>query len=328
MFTRTGIRETVQPTCDSPVTTIHEIDAGTNRSYEVETADGELRLLKVGTRNPETFGAEPAMMRFVRRRTDIPVPRVQATGTEPLGYPFAVYEFVEGVTVDRIADLARETVIRLCREAGKYLSVLHTLDIDRTGRLDVADGDIVVAEPVPHRELLERILDHNVEGICQSPFADRADVLREMGENLLGAVDWDAVSPAVVHGDYRLDNLALRPDAARVTEAVLDWEAPTAVDPLWDVVMTGHLLTRAHGLSDARRRAGWQAFRSGYGALPDDRARWRFYELLGRMRLARHVDSEMCGDSAAARATRIDEHRAAFEDLRSGRLALYPLEAP
>jgi aminoglycoside phosphotransferase (APT) family kinase protein len=56
-------------------------------------------------------------------------------------------------------------------------------------------------------------------------------------DNLL--VDVEAPAPAIVHGDFRLDNLLVDVEARRVT-AVLDWEMATLGDPLTDL---GLLLT-------------------------------------------------------------------------------------
>ncbi len=43
--------------------------------------------------------------------------------------------------------------------------------------------------------------------------------------------------PTLVHNDFKLDNVMLRPDASRV-EAVLDWEMATLGDPLADLGLT------------------------------------------------------------------------------------------
>jgi aminoglycoside phosphotransferase (APT) family kinase protein len=56
-----------------------------------------------------------------------------------------------------------------------------------------------------------------------------------LAEWLLSRVPRDAEPPAVVHGDFKLDNLMLAPgDVGRVV-AVLDWEMSALGDPLVDV---------------------------------------------------------------------------------------------
>ena len=44
-------------------------------------------------------------------------------------------------------------------------------------------------------------------------------------------------APTLVHNDYKLDNVMMRPDASAV-EAVLDWEMTTLGDPLADLGLT------------------------------------------------------------------------------------------
>src|SRR5450755_810161 len=55
-------------------------------------------------------------------------------------------------------------------------------------------------------------------------------------------------SPRVVHGDYRLDNIILAPDAPQIA-AVLDWELSTLGDPLAD--FSYHLMQWSMPPSDA-----------------------------------------------------------------------------
>ena len=59
-----------------------------------------------------------------------------------------------------------------------------------------------------------------------------------------------ASAAAIVHGDYRLDNVLVAGDPTRIT-AVLDWEMSTLGDPLTDL---GLLLMYWTVLGDANRR--------------------------------------------------------------------------
>lgn len=326
MFSRSAIAESVTRVCPGSVATVSRIADGQNHSYRVALADGRERLLKVGTRYPDRFPAEPRTQAFVRRETAVPVPQVYGTGREPVGYPFAVYDFVEDTGDGWTRELPPATADRLCREAGRNLAELHRLSLDQFGAVDVEEGALTVVEPRAYRDLLRDSVDRQVADLADSPFASRLDQVAARGAELVERVAVDAVQPTLVHGDYRIDNLRLAPSADRVTAAVLDWELPTAGDPLWDVVMTLAVLTDGYGIDPARRRSLRTAFREGYGPLATDSARWRCYELLARLRLARHVETEMRGTSAAATSTRIDEHLAAFEALLDGGTTLRPAE--
>ncbi|WP_277555040.1 phosphotransferase family protein [Halobaculum limi] len=334
MFTDTAIRDAVADVRDAPVVTVTPVEPGNNHTYRVAFGDGQRAFLKVGTRFSEASAAEPATVRLVDRATPIPVPSVWKTGTEPLGYPFAVYEYVDGAAIDWVGALPEATAADLCREAGEHLAALHDSTFPQFGRLGVAPdasadevtdtpdsagpSRLAVVDPRSFEESLGRSLDRQLGELSETPFADRRSALATAGERLLDDIDIGGVDPALVHGDYRLDNLRVDLDAERVTAAVLDWELPTAADPLWDAVMAETLLTTGHRTDPAMGAALRSAFRSGYGGYPDAPARLRLYELLGRIRLARHLDVEMASESASARAARVADHHAAFDRLLAG----------
>lgn len=318
MFTHTALRRTVARSHDAPVSTLFRVDAGQNHTYRVTLRDGRELFLKVGTRFPDAFAAEPETVALVRRRTAIPVPEVFAVGTEPLGYPFALYEFVPDSAPDWVRDLDPAVAERLCREAGETLAALHEIEFPAFGRLGVEDGSLAVVDPTPYPDALRASLDRQLEQLRDSPFAAHCDRLETLGVQLVEAADLDGVDPVLVHGDYRLDNLRVDPTADPVTRAVVDWELPTAGDPLWDAVTTCALLTTGYGMPTDRECSLAAAFWTGYGPPAFDTARWRCYELLARLRLARHLDVELAGLSAAARSERVTQHRETLDALLAG----------
>lgn len=334
MFTATAVREAVAGIHDAPVATASPVDPGNNHAYRVTFRDGRRAFLKVGTRFPDAFPAEPATVAFLAQETTVPVPEVLTTGTEPLEYPFAVYEYVDGAEVGWVGDLPADAARRLCREAGEHLAAVHGVSFPAFGRVGVgteaSDGSpdpdgpdgLAVVEPRPFAESVRGSIDRQLAALRGTPFADRRDALAAAFDRLLDDVDVDAVEPALVHGDYRLDNLRVDPDADRATAAVLDWELPTAADPLWDAVMAETLLTTGYRTARGTGADLRSAFRSGYGGLPNAPTRRRLYELLGRVRLARHLDAEMRGEPTRARAERAEQHHSAFDRLLAGESVL------
>ena len=300
------------------VTTISGIEPGTNHSYRITLQNESNLFLKVGTRFPDAFPAEPKTMELLRWETELPVPRVHATGKAPLGYPFAVYEFISDADAESVRDFSPATAERLCREAGSHLSALHQISFPRCGRVGVEKERLTVVEPVPYRDMLQQSLERQLTELCDTPFAERCQPLRELGHRLLDRIDFAGVQPALVHGDYRLDNLCIDPAGDPVTVAVLDWELPTAADPLWDAVMAQALLTEGYGIDSETRRSLRTAFWKGYGESTDESARRQCYELLARIRLARHLPTEMRAEPGTARTARICEHNNAFDDLLEG----------
>ena len=109
---------------------------------------------------------------------------------------------------------------------------------------------------------------------------------------LAARIPADPVVPAVVHGDFKLDNVLLDPlDLGRMV-AVFDWEMSALGDPLADVgFLLAHWAPSAQGaLMTVTDRPGWftrdelierYATRSGR-----DLSAIRFYEILALFKLA------------------------------------------
>lgn len=144
-----------------------------------------------------------------------------------LGAPFYLMERVSGVILrDRVpegAGLGPEAMRGVCLAAVDTLAELHAVDWRAAGLEGIGRPDGYVRR--------------QVEG-----WADRwrkavTDEVREMDE----AAAWLAANlpaegaPAVIHNDFKYDNLVLDPADLSSVRAVLDWEMATLGDPLMDL---------------------------------------------------------------------------------------------
>ncbi|KPI29933.1 phosphotransferase family protein [Streptomyces sp. NPDC048253] len=161
--------------------------------------------------------------------TSVPVPRPVLLCEDPdneaaPGAPFYVMEFVEGTpyrTADELAPLGerrtRDTVLSLV----DTLVELHAVDPAAVGLADFGRP--------------EGFLDRQLRRWGKQLDASRSRDLPGIDElhAALGRGLPHSPAPAVVHGDYRLDNVLIGPDDT--IRAILDWEMSTLGDPLTDL---------------------------------------------------------------------------------------------
>ncbi|MGA5731008.1 phosphotransferase family protein [Streptomyces seoulensis] len=158
--------------------------------------------------------------------TRVPVPRpvLLCEDDEVLGAPFYVMEFVEGTpyrTADQLAPLGAERTRNAVLSLVDTLVELHAVDPAEVGLADFGRP--------------EGFLDRQLRRWGKQLDASRNRELAGVDElhAALGRSLPTSQAPAVVHGDYRLDNVLIG-EGDRI-EAILDWEMSTLGDPLTDL---------------------------------------------------------------------------------------------
>ena len=160
--------------------------------------------------------------------TDVPVPSMYALCTDPdvIGAPFYVMERVEGTPyrlADQLEPLGPERTAAISARMVDTLATLHRVDPAEVGLGDFGrPGGFLERQVRRWKKQLDASYSRELAG------ADELHRLLEANLPVEGA-------PAVVHGDFRLDNLLVSDDDE--VAAVIDWEMATLGDPLTDVAL-------------------------------------------------------------------------------------------
>ena len=161
--------------------------------------------------------------------TDVPVPRpLLLAGPEVIGAPFYVMEFADGHVLRERSQLERLDAVAATALADELVDVLvrlHRLDAQEVGL-----GELGRPDGYLERQL--RRWGRQLEASHSRDLPELRRLADRLGERL--PVSRGA---AIVHGDYRLDNVVVDPGRGHVV-AVLDWEMATLGDPLADVAST------------------------------------------------------------------------------------------
>lgn len=153
-------------------------------------------------------------------------PRPVAACEDPsvLGAPFYLMERVRGVILRRTTPVDdRLDLGALSESLVDTLAELHSVDVASAGLADLGRP--------------EGYAQRQVRGWCERWQASRtAPVpLVDATADWLQSRAWPDARPAIVHNDFKYDNVVLDPaDLTRIV-AVLDWEMATLGDPLLDL---------------------------------------------------------------------------------------------
>jgi len=206
-----------------------------NLTYSLQTDNNEyvLRRPPVGAniKSAHDMGREFRVLSLLKPQyAKVPAPILYCDSPGIIGSPFYVMEKLSGTILRAFnapkMNLAAETLHALSESLVDNLVTLHTLDIQATGldQLGKPEGYV-------HRQ---------VEGWIKRYYTAETDKIETM----------DAVAtwmqshkprdqqPALLHNDYKHDNVILNPDNLSQIIGVLDWEMATVGDPLMDLGAT------------------------------------------------------------------------------------------
>jgi len=145
-----------------------------------------------------------------------------------IGRAFYVMEYVEGRVFweQSLPGLTVDERAAVYDEMNRVLAALHSVDIKAVGLQDFGKPGNYFARQIGR-------WSKQYQMSITEPIPEMDRLMAWLPEHMpASALDESQV--AIVHGDYRLDNLIFAPDEPRIV-AVLDWELSTLGHPLADI---------------------------------------------------------------------------------------------
>ncbi len=160
-----------------------------------------------------------------------PEPLAYCEDPSVMGCPFYVMERIKGVILRRSIppgiNLGAEGLTLLCRRMVEVMAQLHGVDYRAAGLAELGKPAGYVTRQV--QGWSRRYRDAATPDV-----PDGEDVMGWLAANMPP----ESASVAIIHNDFKLDNLVLDPDDPFKVLGVLDWEMATLGDPLMDLACT------------------------------------------------------------------------------------------
>ncbi|MBU6487168.1 MAG: phosphotransferase [Burkholderiales bacterium] len=245
-------------------------------------------------------------------RTGVPVADMLALCEDEavIGRSFYVMEYVEGRVLwdPSLPGMTSAQRGAIYDETNRVIAALHTLDPASVGLADFGKPGHYLARQVAR-------WSKQYEASETEPIDAMRRLIAWLPEHMPPAEAGAPERAAIVHGDYRLDNLIFHPSEPRIL-AVLDWELSTLGDPIVDFAyhcMAWHvdpvqfrgiagLDWAALGIPDERSYVERYCERTGF-SIPGD---WNFYLVFNMFRIAAILQGIMkrvtVGTAASAQA--------------------------
>jgi aminoglycoside phosphotransferase (APT) family kinase protein len=206
-----------------------------NLTYLLRLGDRELVLRRppfgANIKSAHDMGREYRILRGLEGvYAKVPQPLLYCDDERVLGAPFYVMARVGGVILrERLPvglTVAPGEMRRICESLVATLAELHAVDFAGAGLADLGKAEGYVARQV-------RGWTQRYANAATHDLAEMAAVAQWLAEHMppeRGA--------ALIHNDFKLDNLVLAAEDLTQVRAVLDWEMATIGDPLMDLGTT------------------------------------------------------------------------------------------
>jgi aminoglycoside phosphotransferase (APT) family kinase protein len=291
---------------------VRQFEGGqSNPTYYLHTLGGDyvLRKKPPGQLLPSAHAVEREyrVMTALSGRVPVPPTRLMCDEASVIGTPFFIMGCVDG-RVFRQPHLPRVTPAdraTMYADMADVLARLHSVDVAAIGLSDYGKPG--------------NYYSRQIGRWGQQYLAAKTDDIPSMARLMawLPAHIPAGDETAIVHGDYRVENLIFHPTEPRIV-AIVDWELSTLGHPLADLAyncLTYHLPSEALGLVEAIEddRSGMPS-ESEYVAIYCERAgrasipQWNFYLAFSMFRLASILQGVYArglqGNAASAHALR------------------------
>jgi len=206
-----------------------------NLTYLLRMGAQELVLRRppfgANIKSAHDMGREYKVLSGLRRvYAKVPTPLLYCDDEDVLGAPFYVMERVQGVILRAQSPQAQtipsHMMTRLSAQAIDTLAEIHSLDVNAAGLADLGRPQGYTAR--------------QISGWTKRYRAAQTDELATLEQIMpwLQASMPEDEDAALIHNDYKYDNLILQPDDLTRVIAVLDWEMCTVGNPLLDLGTT------------------------------------------------------------------------------------------
>ncbi|PQM26311.1 phosphotransferase family protein [Sphingopyxis lindanitolerans] len=301
---------------------IRPIGSGySNPTYRVDTASGGAQVLRAMPARRSAMSAHRIDREYrvinALRGSAVPVPRPihYCDDAGPIGTPFYLMAYVPGpVFVD--GDLPDDPAARrrIYLALAECLGRLHAADYRALGLsgFGMRSGDTHFERQVATMTRLYRDTEMGHEPVMERLIA------------LLGSTVPAGYTTCLVHGDFRLGNMVVRPDLSGIA-AVLDWELSTLGDPLtdvgyctlmyhWDSPVFGTVIGAGEGIPEEGEFLETYCRMAGRSGLPD----LSLYQAFSLFRLACITQAALHREAvgqALARPLPLENHPASVAKL-------------